>query len=316
MKVFLLDNTFKVLIKDDVVLWNKRNTYKKKPMLKNEKSIITKLLDGAYVDEHELKKSNVREDEISRYPFVMSSEYYTKYINTKFDRTFLFMRSIFGVDADFIDNLKKIKVLIIGLGGVGCSVLNHLIRMGISDYQVIEFDKVDESNLNRQTIYTPRDIGANKTDIIERYILENGGTSVIKHNFKLTKTEELVSIINSHHCDMIINCADYPLYDIDYTVLKAAESCGCGYATAKVGIKKGRWAIFDNYQALKKEAERNYVMSKGIGNQTPIKSSLGIWNDLVTDCLSLDLFFYFNNGFKYIKAYNKYREIWLNDKIK
>lgn len=205
MKIYLLDNTYKVLLQNQTVLWNKGKIYKKERILKNENELITRLLKGNYVNEIEFKAFGFSDDILIKYPFVVISEYYHKYLNTRFDRTYLFMRSLFGVDDDYINNLSKIKVLILGLGGVGCCVLNHFIRMGICDYQIIEFDKVDESNLNRQDIYKNNDIGKNKVDVIEKYILENLECKVLKYNLKLTKTKDLISIIEPHGCDIIIN---------------------------------------------------------------------------------------------------------------
>ena len=51
---------------------------------------------------------------------------------------------------------KKInnsKVLIIGMGGLGCPLLTYLAASGVGTIGIIDFDKVELSNLNRQTFY-------------------------------------------------------------------------------------------------------------------------------------------------------------------
>ena len=56
---------------------------------------------------------------------------------------------------------KKIlsaKVLIIGAGGLGCPAAEFLTRAGIGKLGVIDYDKVNLSNLHRQTLYTKIDI--------------------------------------------------------------------------------------------------------------------------------------------------------------
>ena len=57
---------------------------------------------------------------------------------------------------------KKIfsaNVLIIGLGGLGCPLLTYLAASGVGKIGIVDFDKVEISNLNRQTLFNPNDIG-------------------------------------------------------------------------------------------------------------------------------------------------------------
>jgi sulfur-carrier protein adenylyltransferase/sulfurtransferase len=58
--------------------------------------------------------------------------------------------------------LKAAKVLVIGAGGLGCPVLQYLTAAGIGTVGIIDFDTVDETNLQRQVLFTKEDIGKNK----------------------------------------------------------------------------------------------------------------------------------------------------------
>ena len=58
--------------------------------------------------------------------------------------------------------LKKAKVLVIGAGGLGCPVLQYLTAAGVGTIGVIDNDLVDQSNLQRQILYTLDDIGISK----------------------------------------------------------------------------------------------------------------------------------------------------------
>ena len=65
------------------------------------------------------------------------------------------------------DNFKLIQdkvIAIFGLGGVGGTALEALARTGFKNFILIDFDKVDPSNLNRQILYTEGDVGKAKVD--------------------------------------------------------------------------------------------------------------------------------------------------------
>lgn len=60
------------------------------------------------------------------------------------------------------NKLKASKVLVIGAGGLGCPVLQYLTAAGVGTIGIIDFDDVDETNLQRQVLFSINDIGTNK----------------------------------------------------------------------------------------------------------------------------------------------------------
>jgi len=60
------------------------------------------------------------------------------------------------------EKLKAAKVLVIGAGGLGCPVLQYLTAAGVGTIGIIDFDVVDETNLQRQILFTINDIGKHK----------------------------------------------------------------------------------------------------------------------------------------------------------
>ena len=63
----------------------------------------------------------------------------------------------FGVEAQ--EKLLKSKVLIIGVGGLGCPVLQYLVAAGVGNISIIDDDQVSLSNLHRQVLFDESDIG-------------------------------------------------------------------------------------------------------------------------------------------------------------
>src|ERR1043166_9394007 len=62
------------------------------------------------------------------------------------------------------EKLMHAKVLVVGAGGLGCPVLQYLAAAGVGTICIVDFDLVDESNLQRQVIYSMTDIGKSKTE--------------------------------------------------------------------------------------------------------------------------------------------------------
>ena len=108
------------------------------------------------------------------------------------------------------DNLNKIKkstVAVIGLGGVGGYAVSSLIRSGIENIIIVDFDKIDITNLNRQLITNINNIGNYKTDEMEKYILS------INNNCKVTKLNIQIDLSNidklfEYKFDYLIDCCD------------------------------------------------------------------------------------------------------------
>lgn len=60
--------------------------------------------------------------------------------------------------------LKAARVLVIGAGGLGCPILQYLVAAGVGTLGIIDHDVVDQTNLQRQVLYTINDIGKSKAE--------------------------------------------------------------------------------------------------------------------------------------------------------
>ena len=85
---------------------------------------------------------------------------------------------------------KKIflgNVLIVGLGGLGCPLLTYLAASGVGKVGIVDFDKVEISNLNRQTLFNPKDVGKYKVFQAKKVINKiNNKIKIITFKKKLT----------------------------------------------------------------------------------------------------------------------------------
>ncbi len=72
------------------------------------------------------------------------------------------------------EKLKAARVLVVGMGGIGCPVAMYLAAAGVGELLLADFDNVDASNLQRQILFTPSDIGRKKvTAAAEKLRLQN-----------------------------------------------------------------------------------------------------------------------------------------------
>lgn len=83
----------------------------------------------------------------------------------------IFDRSIGLLGKENFDLIQDKVIAVFGLGGVGGTALEALVRTGFKHFILIDFDKVDPSNLNRQILYTQKDIERNKVDAAKERIL-------------------------------------------------------------------------------------------------------------------------------------------------
>ena len=83
----------------------------------------------------------------------------------------IFARSKGLLGEETFDLIQDKVIAVFGLGGVGGTALEALARTGFKHFLIIDFDKVDPSNLNRQILYTAKDIGCLKVDAAKERIL-------------------------------------------------------------------------------------------------------------------------------------------------
>ncbi len=103
--------------------------------------------------------------------------------------------------------IKNSTVAIIGVGGVGGYVVEFLARAGVGNLVLVDFDKIDVSNLNRQIIALTSNVGAYKVDEFKKRInLISPSTRVTVHKERLTS--ENVGKILGDRVDYVVDAID------------------------------------------------------------------------------------------------------------
>ncbi len=110
----------------------------------------------------------------------------------------------FGASAQEL--LKNAKVLIVGMGGLGCPSSQYLAASGVGTIGIADDDIVSLSNLHRQILYTPEDIGKRKVEIVaKRLQQQNPEVKIIPIKERVT-SENVMDLISEF--DLIIEGTD------------------------------------------------------------------------------------------------------------
>ena len=130
-----------------------------------------------------------------------------------------FSRTEMLIGNEGMEKLNNAKVAVFGLGGVGSFVCEGLARSGIGNFVLVDFDKIDESNINRQLIATVKTIGKYKVDLMKERILEiNPDANVeVYKEFYMADSEK----------DIITEDLSYVVDCVDTIMAKIAIVCAC-----------------------------------------------------------------------------------------
>jgi adenylyltransferase/sulfurtransferase len=136
--------------------------------------------------------------------------------------------------------LKNAKVLVIGAGGLGSPTLLYLAAAGVGTIGIVEFDVVDESNLQRQIIHGQSDIGRSKAQSARDSILEvNPLVNVRLHEFRL-EADNAVDLFAEY--DLILDGTDN--FATRYLVNDAAVLAGKPYVWGSIFRFEGQVSVF------------------------------------------------------------------------
>ncbi len=136
--------------------------------------------------------------------------------------------------------LKNAKVLVIGAGGLGSPALLYLAAAGVGTLGIVEFDEVDESNLQRQIIHGTSDIGRPKGESARDSIKEvNPFVDVQLHNLRLESSNAL-DVFRGY--DLVIDGTDN--FATRYLVNDACVILGIPYVWGSIFRFEGQASVF------------------------------------------------------------------------
>lgn len=122
-------------------------------------------------------------------------------MNHIFDRT----KMLIGEEG--FTNLSLAKVVVLGLGGVGGSAAETLVRSGIGNITIVDMDYISESNINRQIIALNSTLGKKKTEVMKERLLDINPNVNLKVIEAFILDDNIESIIDLDS-DYVLDCID------------------------------------------------------------------------------------------------------------
>lgn len=143
------------------------------------------------------------------------------------------------------EKLLNGRVLVIGAGGLGSAVLHYLAAAGIGRLGIADSDIVSLSNLQRQVLYTEKDLGHPKAECAARRVkLINSNTNTDVYNFYIT-VENASQIIKEY--DLTVDCSDN--YPTRYLVDKICREFSIPFIYGSAEQTQGQVSVFNYGQA-------------------------------------------------------------------
>lgn len=187
--------------------------------------------------------------------------------------------------------IQKSKITVIGAGGLGCPALMYLASSGVGNITIIDDDTIDESNLQRQVLYTTTDQGLPKAEIATIQLESlNPNIKITTHKIRLTHENAKELLANT---DIILDGSDN--FETRYLVNDTAVELGIPVVFGAITGWEGQVSIFAaNHEApcyrciypQKPKADiRNCVEAGAVG---PVAGIIGSLMALETIKLLID----------------------------
>lgn len=141
--------------------------------------------------------------------------------------------------------LQRSAVLLVGLGGLGSAVAPALVGAGVGRIGLADPDTVSESNLQRQTLYTERQIGQPKCEAARQRLAALSSHTLFDLHAKGITPENARRIIADY--DLVIDCCDN--FPTRYLLDDACAACGKPWVHGAIGAFGGMVTVFNHRRA-------------------------------------------------------------------
>ncbi|MEY4897010.1 MAG: molybdopterin-synthase adenylyltransferase MoeB [Bacteroidota bacterium] len=163
--------------------------------------------------------------------------------------------------------LRAALVMVVGLGGLGCPVVQYLAAAGVGNFVLVDADRVSLSNLHRQILYNQKDVGRFKVEAAQEWIQKQNA------QIKVSVYTEMLSAKNATAflalADIVVDCTDN--FAARYLINDACALANKPWVYGSIAKFEGQVAVFN---ALMKgaEGENQDMMASEVSEDSFIRS--------------------------------------------
>jgi adenylyltransferase/sulfurtransferase len=183
-----------------------------------------------------------------------------------------------GFDIGGQEKLKAARVLVVGLGGIGCPVALYLAAAGVGELRLADFDRVEETNLQRQVLFGAADVGRPKATVAaEKLRLQNPHVTV----------REVAVLLDADNARELVADVDLVVDGCDNFLTRDAVNAACvstgtplvsaaaiGYS-AQLAVYDPRQAASPCYRCLYPDADEAAAACSDSGVLAPVVGVVG-----------------------------------------
>jgi bacteriocin biosynthesis cyclodehydratase domain-containing protein len=204
----------------------------------------------------------------------------------------------FGDERDLQRRLSAARVTVVGCGGLGTWAICALAAAGVRHFRLVDDDTVELSNLNRQVLYTPAQLGSAKAGATAHWLQRfDAQVEVEALTRRVDGPAAAATVVDG--ADVLVLAADSPPYELGRWINRACIREGVPFITAgqlpplaKVGplYWPGRTACFSCHErALRRESEDYDGYVEHIGSAPVRGATLGPASGVVGSMLAMEL---------------------------
>lgn len=287
---FLFRNTDNIfMLKEEKCVYKNQHSINVLNNNEIEYGILKKIFLSQDISDEEFEKNNkffktlLKDNYIVQIPGNIKPEH-------KLYKTFQYLLMTNKISSfEKLEEFQNKKVLIVGLGGTALEVIRQLVSLDFKNYILVDFDLVNETNLNRQFLFQSSDVGKYKIDVVESYIKNNvKNANVVKYDTKITSSKDVNRIVSENDSiDIALCCADTPPIDIELFILAEILNKRTAYLGSGVGIYKGSVGPLLTEEKFKSKYIEQLNKSKNILKVlTNCSASYGITNTLISTLMA------------------------------
>ncbi len=182
------------------------------------------------------------------------------------------------VGAEGQQRIGASRMLLIGIGGIGCAAAAYLASSGVGRITVVDFDTVDETNLGRQVLYARGHIGELKADVAAARLRKINPDIEVESIARRLEGDAMIEAVAAH--DVVLDGSDN--FATRFEVNDACVATGTRLVSGSAIRLEGQLAVFGPdyssspcYRCLYSQADESLGDCQGSGVLAPIPGVIG-----------------------------------------